>query len=118
MCNKFFKNAKNVSVYTYMYVLMKNLENNFSCPGGVAQWTSHPTQRQQTWFRIPPGNKVFRKYIEKQLCVFDLICIICVLKKVKYRQWPKLFKNIQSYFGIANEEKKVSGFWLSKAIKP
>jgi hypothetical protein len=28
-------------------------------PGGVAQWTSHPTQRQKTRVRIPPWYKTF-----------------------------------------------------------
>jgi hypothetical protein len=25
------------------------------CPGGVTQWTLHPTQEQKTRVRIPPG---------------------------------------------------------------
>jgi hypothetical protein len=27
-------------------------------PGGVAQWASHPPQKQKTRVRIPPGYKV------------------------------------------------------------
>jgi hypothetical protein len=34
-----------------------------------------------TRVRIPPGYKVLRKNIAMLLCVFDLICIVCVLKK-------------------------------------
>jgi hypothetical protein len=34
-----------------------------TCPGGAAQWTSHPTQEQKTRVRIPPGYKVFRENI-------------------------------------------------------
>jgi hypothetical protein len=53
------------------------------CPGGVAQWTSHPPQLQQTRVRIPPGYKVLRKNIAMLFGVFELICIVCVLKKEK-----------------------------------
>jgi hypothetical protein len=46
------------------------------CPGGVAQWTSHPPQRQLTRARIRPGYKVFRKNSN----AVDLNCIVCMLK--------------------------------------
>jgi hypothetical protein len=26
-----------------------------SCPGGVAQWTSHPTQEENIWVHTPLG---------------------------------------------------------------
>jgi hypothetical protein len=62
------------------------------CPLGVAQWTSHRPPRQQSQVRIPPGYKVFRKIIALLLCVFDLICIGCVLIRRKKRHRPQ--KNI------------------------
>jgi hypothetical protein len=33
------------------------------CHGGVAQWTSHPPQKQTTRVRIPPGYSVKHKRI-------------------------------------------------------
>jgi hypothetical protein len=65
-----------------IFMLLPKANKHPLCPdGGVAQWTSHQPQRQQTRVRIPLGYKVFRKNIAMLLCVFDLICIVCVLKK-------------------------------------
>jgi hypothetical protein len=41
----------------------------FFHPGGVAQWTSHQPQRQQTRVWIPPGYKVFGN-TQQCCCVF------------------------------------------------
>jgi hypothetical protein len=49
--------------------------------GGVAQWASHPTEELQTLVRFPLGYKVYRGIIAMLLCIIDLICILCVLKK-------------------------------------
>jgi hypothetical protein len=46
--------------------------------GGVAQWTSHPSQEQKTRVQIPPGYKVFGENIATLFCVIDLIYIVCV----------------------------------------
>jgi hypothetical protein len=44
----------------------------------VAQWTSHPPQELKTRVRIPPGYKVFKDAMAMMVCIFYLICIVCV----------------------------------------
>jgi hypothetical protein len=61
------------------------------CGGGVAQWTSHPHQKQKTRVRIPPGYEDFREIIAMLLCKIDLICIVCVLKKRNNGIGPKIY---------------------------
>jgi hypothetical protein len=64
------------------------------CPGGVAQWTSHPPQRQQSEVRVPPGYEVFRKNQAMLLCVLDLIFIVCVFKEITKGIGPKIFLKV------------------------
>jgi hypothetical protein len=71
-------------------------KNSHNRPGGMARWTSQPPQRQQTWVRIPPGYNVFIN-TAMLLCVFDLIRIVCELKKRNEGIGPKIvFKFAQS----------------------
>jgi hypothetical protein len=52
----------------------------------VAQWTSHPSQDQTTWVRIPPGNHNYA------FVIIDLIRIACALKReIKADIGPKIF---------------------------
>jgi hypothetical protein len=50
-----------------------------TCPGGVAQSTSHSPQEQKSRVRIPQGYKVFKEFKAMLSCRIDLICIVCVL---------------------------------------
>jgi hypothetical protein len=80
------------SFYLPLHVYVE--QNGFNCLGGVAQGTFHLPQEQKTRVQIPPGCKGLGKNIimlttiknkqnvAMQLCVIDLICIHCVLKKI------------------------------------
>jgi hypothetical protein len=52
----------------YLQIRQRVVRNKFSvhvckyihiCPGGVAQWSSHPSEEQKNRVRVPPGFKVF-----------------------------------------------------------
>jgi hypothetical protein len=50
------------------FFTVKRLPNG---PGGVAQWTSHPTLQPMTRFRIPPEHKVVRENIAMLLSIIN-----------------------------------------------
>jgi hypothetical protein len=90
-------NHDSISVTGRTLKLYKNKDSRdlpSSCPGGVVQWASQKPRRQQTRVRIPPGYKVFRENMAMLLCVFDLLCIVCVLKNINKIIAPHILKKI------------------------
>jgi hypothetical protein len=70
-----------------------NANQNKCSPGGLAQWTWNPPQEQMTRVRIPPGIRCFlgKTWHFSCLGTIDFMCIVCVFKTEKWRQYPNIF---------------------------